>query len=122
MVAHALLPGGARPLRFRLVYAARRARGFLGWALTRRELADLWLEGRSGLRNDDCREGECVIINAWAADDAAANAILAETARALFAAKESLYFKRFYPDGRSRPSRVKLTAFAVAHAARRFSP
>ena len=42
-------------------------------------------------------------------------------ARALFAAKENLYFKRFYPDGRSRPSRLKLTAFSVAHAVRRFS-
>ena len=45
-----------------------RVRGFLGWALTGKDLAEKWVEGRAGLRDDECRDGDCVIINAFAAE------------------------------------------------------
>jgi hypothetical protein len=41
--------------------------GFLGWALTSKEKAEAWVEGRGGLSFEDSREGDCLIFNAWAA-------------------------------------------------------
>jgi hypothetical protein len=54
----------ARGHFFFVVDQDRRVRGFLGWALTPEALAEQWVEGRAGLRNDECREGDCVIVNA----------------------------------------------------------
>jgi Tfp pilus assembly protein PilF/hemolysin-activating ACP:hemolysin acyltransferase len=96
----------------------RRVRGFLGWALTHQALAEQWVEGRAGLRNDQCREGDCVIINAFAAETAEANQLVVDTMRELFADKRTLYFKRHYPDGRTRPARLSVNRFVTAHLAR----
>jgi hemolysin-activating ACP:hemolysin acyltransferase len=41
--------------------------GFLGWALTTGDKAEAWLTGRDALSYDDSRDGDCLIINAWAA-------------------------------------------------------
>ena len=96
----------------------RRVHGFLGWALTTRALAEEWVASRSGLRNEDCREGECVIINAWVAHSQPVNRFIVDRARDLFGDKETLYFKRFYPDGRARPMRLATTDFVESHLAR----
>lgn len=96
----------------------RRVHGFLGWALTTRTLAEEWVESRSALRNQDCREGECVIINAWVAHTQQVNRFIVNQARALFGDKGTLYFKRFYPDGRARAMRLATTDFVDSHLAR----
>jgi hemolysin-activating ACP:hemolysin acyltransferase len=96
----------------------RRVRGFLGWALTDQALAEQWVRGRAGLRNDQCRDGDCVIINAFAAETVAANHFIVDTMRRLFGSKRSLYFKRHYPDGRTRPACLSVNAFVAAHLAR----
>jgi hemolysin-activating ACP:hemolysin acyltransferase len=90
------------------VVSDRRVRGFLGWALADRARAEDWRANRSALRNDECRDGEIVIINAWAADSEPANRFLVEAARQIFADKQAAYFKRFYPDGRMRCGRLRL--------------
>jgi hemolysin-activating ACP:hemolysin acyltransferase len=84
----------------------RRIHGFLGWALTDEALAEEWLNGRSTLREEDCRFGDSVIISAWAAESLHANRVILETARGLFAKKRAFYFVREYPDGRRRPMRL----------------
>ena len=99
----------------------RRVRGFLGWALTAQALAEHWVEGRAGLRNDECREGDCVIVNAFAADTVGANRFIVDTMRKLFASKRTLYFKRHYPDGRTRPMRLSVNEFVAGHLARSVS-
>lgn len=96
----------------------QRIRGFLGWALTSQPLAELWLEGKAGLRNEDCREGDCVIANAWVADTIGAHRFLVEAMRKLFPSKRALYFKRHYPDGRTRPMRLVNNGSVGRHLAR----
>jgi hemolysin-activating ACP:hemolysin acyltransferase len=97
----------------------RRIRGFLGWALTEERFAELWVEGLSALRNEQCLEGDCVIVNAWSADTIAVNHFLREGMLKLFAAKRVLYFKRHYPDGRERPMRLVVPAHRKIGAHRR---
>lgn len=88
--------------------------GFLGWALTEQSLAQAWVEGLRGLRDDECRQGDCVIINAVAADTRAVEQLLLKTGRKLFSAQRWVYYKRFYRDGRSRPMRLALHAIERA--------
>jgi tetratricopeptide (TPR) repeat protein len=108
----------ARGHFFFVVDQDRRVRGFLGWALTPQALAEQWVEGRAGLRSDECREGDCVIVNAFAADTIGANRFIVDTMRKLFASKLTLYFKRHYPDGRTRPTRLSVNEFVADHLAR----
>lgn len=108
----------ARGHYFFVVDQDRRVQGFLGWALTPQALAEQWVEGRAGLRDEQCREGDCVIINAFAADTGGANRFIVETMRKLFASKRTLYFKRHYPDGRTRPRRLTVNDFVADHLAR----
>jgi hemolysin-activating ACP:hemolysin acyltransferase len=88
----------------------RRIRGFLGWALTDQLRAELWLGGHAGLNNDECLEGDCVIVNAWSADTAAVNTFIRKAMHNLFATRRAIYFKRHYPDGRARPMRLMIPA------------
>ena len=111
----------ARGHFFFVVDQDRRVRGFLGWALTQQALAEQWVEGHAGLRNDECREGDCVIVNAFAADTVGANRFIVDTMRKLFASKRTLYFKRHYPDGRTRPTRLSVNEFVAGHLARSVS-
>ena len=112
----------ARGHCFFVVDQDRRVRGFLGWALTPQALAEQWVEGRAGPRNDECRDGDCVIVNAFAAESAGANRFIVDMMRKLFASKWTLYFKRHYPDGRTRPTRLSVNDFVAGHAARPAAP
>ena len=103
---------------FFVVDQDRRVLGFLGWALTSQPLAEHWVEGRAGLNNEQCRDGDCVIINAFAAETVVANRFIVDTMRKLFASKRTLYFKRHYRDGRARPVRLTVNEFVAAHLAR----
>jgi hemolysin-activating ACP:hemolysin acyltransferase len=99
----------------------QRVRGFLGWALTTRDLAEQWVEGRSGLRSDQCVDGDCVIINAFAAETDEARRFILDARRALFGSRR-LYFKRHYADGRTRAARLSVDMCAgnrVAQSDRR---
>jgi hemolysin-activating ACP:hemolysin acyltransferase len=86
----------------------RRVVGFLGWALTHPHLAEQWIAGRTGLSNEECREGDCVIISAVAAETSHANRFILKIGRKIFAGKRTIYYKRHYPDGRVRPVRLTL--------------
>jgi tetratricopeptide (TPR) repeat protein len=98
-----------------VVHQDRRVQGFLGWALTSEALAEQWVEGRAGLRDDECRAGDCVIVNAFAAETSAANRFIVNTMRRLFTNKRALYFKRHYRDGRTRPMRLNVNDFVAGH-------
>jgi tetratricopeptide (TPR) repeat protein len=98
----------ARTHYFFVVNDEQRILGFLGWALTQQPLADLWVEGQLPLRNEECLDGECVIVNAWAADTPAVSDFILDAMRKLFANKRAVYYKRRYPDGRSRATRLKV--------------
>jgi tetratricopeptide (TPR) repeat protein len=104
----------ARGHYFFVVDRNRRIRGFFGWALTDQRLAELWLEGRSGLSNSECLEGDCVIVNAWSADTTDVNAFIREAMCKLFADRRAIYFKRHYPDGRERPAHLTIPVHRMA--------
>ena len=93
-----------------VVDAEQRIRGFLGWALTDQAFAEAWVVGRAGLRNESGDEGDCVIVNAWAADDGGAQRFLRAGVMRLFADRRAVYFKRHYRDGRERPMRLIVPA------------
>jgi hemolysin-activating ACP:hemolysin acyltransferase len=89
--------------------------GFIGWALTTKEKAENWAEGRSTISFEDSKEGECVVLNAWTANNQGVNRFLVNEARRIFKDKKTLYFKRYYRDGRVRPVRLNINEFVANH-------
>ena len=92
--------------------------GFLGWALTTKERAEAWVEGRGGLSYQDSMDGDCVIFNAWAGKGLKVNRFLLQEARKVMAGKEMVYFKRHYKDGTTRPARLTVNEFVDQHIER----
>jgi hemolysin-activating ACP:hemolysin acyltransferase len=90
-------------------------RGFLGWALTTKEHAEAWVEGRAALSYQDSLQGDCIIFNAWAGSSGKVNRALLHEARKAMTGKETAYFKRHYKDGTTRPSRVAVNEFVGSH-------
>ena len=89
-----------------VVDAQQRVRGFLGWAFTHERLAEQWVESRATLSEQDCREGDCVIINAWAAASTDAHRLLIDKGLKLFGHKLRIYARRYNTRGRPRPLRI----------------
>jgi hemolysin-activating ACP:hemolysin acyltransferase len=92
--------------------------GFMGWALTSKEKAEAWVEGRGAVSFGDSQDGDCVIINAWAASTPEANRFLVAQARMIIDGKDTVYFKRHYKDGSTRPVRLRVNDFVARHLAR----
>jgi hemolysin-activating ACP:hemolysin acyltransferase len=84
----------------------RRVRGMFGWALADEAAAEAWVTGRGDLRTEDCRDGDCVIINVLAADSPEADRVLAEEGIKVLAGKRLFFAKRYYRNGRTRPVRM----------------
>ncbi len=89
--------------------------GFLGWALSTREAAEAWLDGRAATSLQDASNGECIVFNAWAADTPEVNRVVLTAARQAMLGKETAYFKRAYANGTVRPVRINVNEFVAAH-------
>lgn len=98
--------------------ADNQVQGFMGWAFATREHAEAWVEGRRGLSFEDSKAGDCMIINAWSAASTRVTRFLLAEARRIGAEKATVYFKRHYKDGTTRPARVAVNSFVGAHMAR----
>jgi hemolysin-activating ACP:hemolysin acyltransferase len=98
-----------------VVDAENRIQGFVGWAVTTRDKAEDWVEGRAALRFEDSREGDCIVFNAWAANNGQVNRFLLNEARNIMLGKDMVYFKRYYSDGSVRPVRVRVNDFVARH-------
>jgi hemolysin-activating ACP:hemolysin acyltransferase len=109
--AFAVQPGPGEP--------ARRVVGFAGWALTTREKAEGWVEGRRPLSYEDSLAGECLLFNCWSADNFRVHRFMVDEARKLISGKETMYFKRYYKDGTSRPVRLNVNEFVDDHIRRK---
>ena len=92
--------------------------GFMGWALTSKENAEAWVEGRGALSFADSLDGDCVVFNAWAANTGKVNRFLLGEARKVIEGKDTVYFKRFYKDGSVRPARLRVNHFVAQHLRR----
>jgi hemolysin-activating ACP:hemolysin acyltransferase len=95
--------------------ASNQVQGFLGWALTSKEKAEAWVEGRGGLSFDDSLDGDCVVFNAFAAGSPKVKRFLVDEARKVVQGKDTMYFKRHYKDGSTRPVRLGVNAFVAGH-------
>ncbi len=89
--------------------------GFLGWAFATRDKAEAWVTGRAALSYEDSHEGDCVLINAWAASSPEAGRLLRDAARRIGQGKQAVYFRRHYKDGSTRPMRLNVNAFVEQH-------
>jgi hemolysin-activating ACP:hemolysin acyltransferase len=90
-----------------VVDANNQIQGFAGWALTTRDKAEAWAAGSNALTYEDSLEGECFVCNAWSANSNDVHRWMMRQAREYWKDRAFVYFKRFYPDGRVRPSRMK---------------
>jgi hemolysin-activating ACP:hemolysin acyltransferase len=95
-----------------------RIQGFAGWGLATKENAEAWLAGRRDLSYEDCKDGDCVVFNVWAANSPNVHRYMVDNARRLVKDKDTMYFKRYYRDGRVRPGRLKVNDFVVGHITR----
>ena len=100
------------------VDAGNQVQGFMGWALATQEHAEGWVEGRRAFTFEDSKAGDCMIINAWSANSTKVTRFLLAEARRIGSDKTTVYFKRHYKDGSTRPARVAVNAFVTAHMAR----
>jgi hemolysin-activating ACP:hemolysin acyltransferase len=89
--------------------------GFMGWAVTSKEKAEAWVEGRGAVSFADSRDGDCLIFNAWAANTPEVNRFLVSQAREIIQGKDTVYFKRHYADGRTRAVRLRVKDFVAQH-------
>ena len=89
----------------------------MGWALTSKEKAEDWVEGRGAVSFGDSLDGDCVIFNAWAASTPEANRFLVSLAREIIG-QDTIYFKRHYKDGSTRPARLRANDFVARHLKR----
>jgi hemolysin-activating ACP:hemolysin acyltransferase len=98
--------------------ADNQVQGFMGWALATQEHAEAWVEGKRGLSFEDSKAGDCMIINAWSATSTKVTRFLLAEARRIGNDKTTVYFKRHYKDGSTRPARVAVNSFVGTHLAR----
>lgn len=96
--------------------------GFMGWAATSKDNAEAWVEGRRNFSFEESLDGDCLVFNAWAASSGKVNRFLLAAARQVMQGKDTVYFKRHYPDGSTRPSRVRVNDFVGRHIARVTEP
>lgn len=101
------------------VDSERRVVGFAGWALTTREKAEAWVEGKRPLSYQDSLAGECLVFNCWSAENFKVHRFMVDEARKLIVDKETMYFKRYYKDGTSRPVRLNVNEFVDDHIERK---
>ena len=101
-----------------VVDGAGQVQGFMGWALASEEHARAWAEGRRALAFEDSLNGDCVVVNAFAANSTRVTRFLIEEARRIANGKTALYFKRHYKDGKTRASRVAVNTFVSGHIER----
>lgn len=92
--------------------------GFLGWALTNRDIAEAWLQRNQGFSDAEARDGDCILFNAWSANTPAVNPFLLQAARQAAAGRETAYFRRLYEGGSVRPVRLSVNDFVRTHLAR----
>ncbi len=65
--------------------------------------------------HDESSAGDAIVINAWAAENTDVTRALLNRMREIVQTKTNIYFKRVYPDGRVRRSRLSVNAFVEVH-------
>jgi hemolysin-activating ACP:hemolysin acyltransferase len=92
--------------------------GFMGWAFADKDKAEAWVEGRRALSFEDSKSGDCMVINAWSANSTRVTRFLLAELRRVGKDKTTVYFKRHYKDGTTRPARLAVNSFVGSHIER----
>ena len=95
--------------------ANNQIQGFVGWALTSKDNAEAWVEGRAPLAYNDSHEGDCVVFNAFASNNGKVRRFLINESRKVAKGKDTVYFKRHYKNGTTRPVRLPVNDFLAVH-------
>jgi hemolysin-activating ACP:hemolysin acyltransferase len=95
--------------------ANNQIQGFVGWAVTSKDKAEAWVEGRAPLAYNDSQEGDCVVFNAFAANSGKIRRFLINESRKVANGKDTVYFKRHYKNGTTRPVRLPVNDFLAGH-------
>lgn len=109
------LTGQINRKHYFLVLKGNNVVGFAGWALVDEARALGWLKASADFSSADCIGGDCMVINAWAADDDAINRFVLRELRKSAVGLKAAYAKRFYQDGTIRPLKLAITAALKAH-------
>ncbi len=109
------LTGQINRKHYFLVLKGNKVVGFAGWALVDEARAIDWLKASADFSSADCVKGDCMVINAWAADDDAINRFVLRELRKSAVGLKAAYAKRFYPDGSIRPLKIAITGAMKAH-------
>jgi hemolysin-activating ACP:hemolysin acyltransferase len=113
-----ILTGQIRRGHYVFACTDKKVVGFGGWAAVTEAEAEAWVTGGPEAQLKGTA-GDCVVVNAWAADTPEVNdMLLAEALRGPSPFK-TLYAKRQYADGRSRPVRIKIKDWLAAEAAKK---
>jgi hemolysin-activating ACP:hemolysin acyltransferase len=111
-----VITGQIRRGHYFFIASDRKIVGFCGWALGSREEAEAWITGSATAADVKGVSGDCIILNAWSADTPEAHRVLLDELRIRGRGNKTLYAKREYKDGRTRPLRLKLDAAVDSHA------
>jgi hypothetical protein len=57
------------------------------------------------------KDGDCIVFNAWSASSPGVNRLVLEAARQAVLGRKTVYFKRLYKDGSTRPMRMPVNKF-----------
>jgi hemolysin-activating ACP:hemolysin acyltransferase len=87
------------------VYDADQVAGFAGWALASAADAQAWVDGNAAAGSGNGLTGDCLVVNAWAANSPAVQRLLADHLHRIAADKRVVYPRRVYRDRRTRPAR-----------------
>lgn len=79
--------------------------GFVGWARSDLQDAELWLDGKHNASSDNYIEGPCMIINAWMTDDESVMRFFRNCLQKDVIGVEWIFGKRVYQDGTVRKIR-----------------
>jgi len=111
-----ILTGQIRRGHYFFVAEGGRMVGFCGWALATEEEAEAWMAGDAAAATVRGEAGDCIVLNAWAAETPEAHRVLLDELRIRGRGKRMLYGKRDYKDGRVRPLRLRLDGSVDSHA------
>lgn len=92
----------------------KRIVGMLGWAYLQRKVAEAWLVNQPIADTLD-QNGDCIVFNVWSGDDAGVHRALLLASRAACVGRETIYYKRFYGNGRVRNVRLSVNDFMAGH-------
>jgi hypothetical protein len=113
-----VLAGQIKRRHYAFVIAGKRVVGFQGWAVMNEPEAEAWVTGMPNATEVAGTTGDCVVINAWAADAPEANRLLLQGALTIAKDYRMLYAKREYPNGRTRPMRLRMQEFLASDPAK----